>query len=60
MCSIGNVLVKRLYCICSRIMDTKWGGKTESVQMTLNVEQVLYNMVCVFKCVIVPCIVTLG
>lgn len=31
----------RTLLFSSRIIDTKWGGKTESVQMTLNVEQVL-------------------
>ena len=25
----------------SRVMDSKWGGKSETINMTLNVEQVL-------------------
>lgn len=28
---------------CSRVMDSKWGGKTETINMKLNVEQVQHD-----------------
>lgn len=31
---------KVVLCFFSRVMDSKWGGKTETINMTLNVEQV--------------------
>ena len=31
------------FCFCSRVMDSKWGGKTETINMKLNVEQVQHD-----------------
>lgn len=34
------VVSQLVLCFFSRVMDSKWGGKTETINMTLNVEQV--------------------
>ena len=36
---------KVVLCFFSRVMDSKWGGKTETINMTLNVEQVREKLV---------------
>ena len=40
LCVDKNALQTKL---TSRIMDSKWGGKTESINVTLNVEQAAYT-----------------
>ena len=52
MCSHLNIHLSEFTAIitdnfllywCSRVMDSKWGGKTETINMKLNVEQVWEN-----------------
>ncbi|KAJ7385321.1 Unconventional myosin-Ie [Desmophyllum pertusum] len=38
---VNDVLLKEK--LTSRVMDSKWGGKTETINMTLNVEQACYT-----------------
>ena len=47
--SYFHFIAVSIFYAFSRVMDSKWGGKTETINMKLNVEQVQNKMTMILK-----------